>query len=282
MSLLDRFDRRFRRYGVPNVTLFLIFCQVFTYIAAKTDPNVFQMLALVPAWVIQKGEVWRVFTFLATPPADHPVFAFLFWYFFYLMGTALEAHWGALRYNVFLLIGWLATVAVSFLTPQFPASPGFLQGSVFLAFAFLYPDFVIYLFFVLPVKIKWLAMLTWIYYLLMMIVGPWSARWLVLASTLNFFVFFGSTIAVRMRAGHRRMVQQAARIAPRNEPFHRCTVCGITDRTHPEMDFRYCTKCGGQYGYCSEHIRNHEHIVAGESGNRAGEPAQVPTEKRDA
>ena len=262
MSLLDRFERRFRHYGVPNVTLFLVFCQVLTYVAAQTSPEVPEMLALVPAWVLG-GQVWRVFTFLATPPSANVVFAFFFWYLFYLMGTALEAHWGALRYNVYLLIGWLATVAISFLTPEAPASPGFLQGSVFLAFAFLYPDFVIQLFFLIPVKIKWLALVTWIGYLLVIIGGPWSNRLLVAASVLNFFVFFGGTVVRRMRSGHRRMVTQASRVVPNDKPFHRCTVCGITDRTHPQMDFRYCTKCDGQHGYCTEHIRNHEHIVAG-------------------
>lgn len=280
MSLLDRFERRFRRYGVPNVTLFLIFCQVLTYIAAQTNPKVLEMVALVPASVIQNGEVWRLFTFLATPPMDHPLLAFFFWYFFYFSGTALEAHWGALRYNLYLLIGWLAA-AVSFLTPQLPVLPAFLETSVFLAFAFLFPDFVIYLFFLIPVKIKWAALLTWIGYFFLVLSGPWSIRFLVAASVLNYFVFFGSTIAQRMRFGHRRIVRQADRIVPRNEPFHRCTVCGITDRTHPDMDFRYCTRCGGQYGYCSQHIRNHEHIVPGDNGNRAAEPAPVPPERRD-
>ena len=89
MSLLDRFERRFRRYGVPNVTLFLIFCQVLTYIAAQTNPKVLEMVALVPAAVMQNGEVWRLVTFLATPPMDHPPLALFFWYFFSFSGTAL-------------------------------------------------------------------------------------------------------------------------------------------------------------------------------------------------
>ncbi len=93
------------------------------------------------------------------------------------------------------------------------------------------------------------------------------------ASVFNFFVFFGATILHRMRSGHRHMVQQASRIAPQSKPFHRCTVCGITEQTHPQMDFRYCTKCDGQHGYCSEHIRNHEHIVAGQDVGRGQNPS---------
>jgi hypothetical protein len=213
--------------------------------------------------------VWRLASFLFTPPCANPVFAFFFWYMFYLMGTALEAHWGAFRYNLFLLLGWLATVGVSFITPEVPASPGFLQGSVFLAFAFLFPDFVLYLFFILPVKIKWLALLTWIGYFLTVVFGDWSSRLLVLASVINFLLFFGERIYARMRFGHRRMLQQAGRVATQDKPFHRCTVCGITDRTHPDMEFRYCSKCDGQHGYCREHIRNHEHVVADQSSSSA-------------
>ncbi len=85
------------------------------------------------------------------------MFAFFFWYLFYLMGTALERSWGTFRYNVFLLIGYVDTVGVAFIVPDVPANNAFLQGSVFLAFAYLFPDFVMYIFFILPVKIKWLG-----------------------------------------------------------------------------------------------------------------------------
>jgi len=263
MTILDRLERRFRRYSLANLTLHLIAVQVFTYLTAQVRPDILEFLQFVPAKVL-RGELWRPFTFLFTPPLAHPILAFFFWYFFYLMGTALEVHWGTFRYNVYLFVGWIAAVAASFITPDIPASPGFLQGSVFLAFAFLYPDFVIYIFFLLPIRIKWLALLTWLGYLLAIIYGTWSARLMVCASVLNFFLFFGQRITARMKASHRRMVSQSGRLRKADEPFHRCTVCGITDRTHPDMDFRYCTKCVGQHGYCTEHIRNHEHIVAGQ------------------
>ena len=113
-------------------------------------------IALVPTKVLH-GEVWRLVTFLCEPPTNNLVFAFFFWYLFFLMGTALESTWGVFRYNVYLLVGWAATVAVSFIQPEAPASAGFLQGSVFLAFAYLYPNFQLLLFFILPVKVKWLA-----------------------------------------------------------------------------------------------------------------------------
>jgi hypothetical protein len=265
MSLLDRLERKLGRFAVPHVTLALIVFQVGAYIVIQASlrqgqESAAQRLLLIPERVLA-GEVWRLVTFLVVPPVTNLIFAFFFWYLFYLMGTALERHWGVFRYNVYLLIGYIATVAVSFLTPDMPSSNGYLQASVFLAFAFLYPDFVLHLFFILPVKIKWLALLTWIGYVLALVFGGWLTRLLVLASVCNFLLFFGRDIVERIQAGRRHMAGQAARFAVR-EPtyFHRCTVCGITDRTHPDMDFRYCSKCEGTYGYCMEHLHNHEHV----------------------
>ena len=271
MSLLSRLERKFGRYAVPHVTAGLIFCQVVVFIATQASlrpegPEVsVDRLLLIPSFVLA-GEVWRLLTFLIVPPITNPICAFFFWYLFYLMGTALEQHWGYFRYNVYLLVGYLATVAVSFVTPEMASSNGYLQASVFLAFAFLYPNFELFLFFILPVKIKWLAMLTWFGYLFTITFGDWLSRLLVLASICNFLLFFGRDIADRMRLGRRRMATQAARFGVKDRAyFHICAVCGITDRTNPEMEFRYCSKCAGGRGYCSEHLSNHEHVTVADS-----------------
>ena len=265
MRWLRRLEGRLSRYGVPNVTVVLVALQVLVYLVIELDisPNLRERIQLVPQLVLT-GEVWRVFTFLCDPPEMHPIFVFFFWYLFYLMGTALEMNWGALRYNVFLLIGFAATVSVSFLTPEAAATNAFVQGSVFLAFAHLYPDFTLMLFFILPVKSKWLALLTWCGYFLTVVNGTWPMRLAVIASVLNFLIFFGADIVNRVRTGRRRMVVQTRKLTAQvNERpyFHRCVVCGVTDRTNPDMDFRYCTKCVGACGYCRDHLHNHEHIT---------------------
>jgi hypothetical protein len=261
MSLLDKLERRFRRYALPNLTMALIACQVVVFVAGLVKPEVFEQLMLV-AGKVQTGQVWRLLTFLVMPPTENVLFALFFWYLFYLMGRALELNWGDFRYNVFLLIGYLATVAVSFVEPEMPATNAFLEGSVFLAFAYLFPEFTLYIFFILPVKIKWLALLTWIGYFVMILFGDWLQRLLVLASLCNFLLFFGKEVISRIRAARRRMAFEARQLAAEERPyFHRCTVCGITDRTHPRMDFRYCSQCEGAHGYCTEHLRNHAHVL---------------------
>jgi hypothetical protein len=258
MRLLDKLERKLRRYAVTNVTLYLIIGQVLFFIFAMSGRFVLERVVLIPDRVIM-GEWWRLITFLFIPPLTNPIFAFFAWYLFYLMGNALEGHWGAFRYNLFLLIGYIVTVAVSFIMPLYPATNLFIGGSVFLAFAFLFPDFQLYIFFIIPIKIRWLALITWIGYTYELIVGSWSTRLLVLASITNFFLFFGKDIFWRIKAGRRRMTMQVQGYSATKEPFHKCTICGITDLSHPQMEFRYCSECGG-LGYCKDHIMKHEHV----------------------
>jgi hypothetical protein len=265
MTLLDRLERKLGRFAVHNATLGIIFAQVAFYAVHQAELRgairepVTEKLTLVPALVLE-GQWWRVFTFVFTPPGDSLLWAILFWYFFYFVGTVMEQTWGAFRYNVYLLVGYVATVAAAFLVPDMPASVAFLQGSVFLAFAYLYPDFVIQLMFVLPVRVKWLAWLTWAGYCLVFFSGNLVAMAMVGASVANFFVFFGRDVFRRALYGHRLMTRQKSRIVAVPKPRHVCVVCGATNKTHPEKDFRYCSKCRGQRCYCDEHLRNHEHI----------------------
>jgi len=258
MSMLDTLERKLRRYAVHNVTLYLILGQALFFVFAMSGRFILDRVVLIPDAVLA-GEWWRLLTFLFIPPLSNPIFTFFAWYLFYLMGNALEGHWGAFRYNLFLLIGFLVTVAVSFIMPSYEVTNLFIGGSVFLAFAFLYPDFTLYIFFILPVKIKWLALLTWIGYAYQLLAGGWHTRLIVLASISNFLFFFGRDIIWRMKTGKKVMATQARQFTGKQEAFHTCAVCGVTDISDPRMEFRYCSDCNG-LGYCANHIFSHEHV----------------------
>ena len=260
MKFLDVLDKKIGRFAIPNLTIYLIAGQSFFYLMYQTG-KLERSATVLTADLLMQGEWWRLFTLPFDPPLQSLIFALFAWYFFYMLGSTLEEHWGAFRYNVYLLLGCLITVAASFLVPSHPISNSFLAGSVFLAFATLFPDFQILLFFVLPVRIKWLALLTWLGYAYQLIFGDWATRLMVLAATANFLLFFARDIMTNVRYGRRKLVKKAAAGLARQEnaPQHRCTTCGITDQTHPEMDFRYCPQCNGQFGYCREHIFSHQH-----------------------
>ena len=259
MSLLDRLERRCRRYAIPNVTLILIGGHFVLFVMGWTDEKLLPSLVMsVPA--VLGGEVWRLATFVFVPPTLNPLWLFFALYLFFLMGTALEAQWGAFRYNVYLLIAYLATLAVAFATMSQGATAAFIEGSVFLAFAHLFPDFELYIFFLLPIKVKCLALLAWIGFGWAFISGDWATRLLVAAPVANFLLFFGRDIVRRVRYARGRMTAQVRAYRDRDKPFHRCAACGATERSHPDMDFRVCPDCDGAPDYCVDHIRDHEHI----------------------
>jgi hypothetical protein len=265
MSLLDKFERALGRFAIPNLTLYFVIGQVFVLLAYMAGRLDLRLFVLVPAMVMQ-GDWWRLFSFLLMPPPTGGMLGLVFvafaWYLFYLMGNSLEATWGTFRYNLFIFLGIALTIAAAFVTPRYAATNTFIAGSVFLAFAYLNPDFELALFFVLPIKIKWLALLTWVLYAVQFIRGDLPIRLQILASVGNFLVFFGHDIWLTMRHRKRTMARKVERIAREEEPRHVCYVCGKTDRSHPQLDFRYCSKCAGDQCYCPDHIQNHAHVVA--------------------
>ena len=267
MKLLDQLERRLRRFAIPNLTGYLAGFQAALWVLSILMPArqgvglVLDGFLLIPAKVME-GEVWRLVTFVFLPPG-FGILAIFGIYLFWLMGTALEGQWGTLRYNLYLLIAVLATIAAAFLLPNGgPATNMFIDSSVFLAFAYLYPNFTLSIYFILPIRIKWFALLAWLSYALILVTGDWSARSFVLASVFNFMLFFGSDIWRRMRSNKRQMEAAIRKVAIGDKPFHNCVICGLTEHDEPNEDFRICSKCdAGTFEYCSQHLRNHEHRV---------------------
>lgn len=267
MSLLDKLERLFGRFAISNLALYLIIGQVFILLTAllgKLDPS---WVNYAPA-ILLKGQWWRVITFLFVPIFPGSLVGYVFlvfgWYIFYLMSGALEAYWGAFRFNVFFFMSYVLTVALAFFAPTSYVTNVYILGSVFLAFAYLNPDFEFTLFFILPVKVKWLALLTWAINAAFFILGDLSIRLQIAASAASFFLFFGPDLLRRLGMGGRGRTdtsyQGRAKPQAKAEPRHVCYVCGKTDLSNPELDFRYCSKCAGDQCYCPEHLQNHTHV----------------------
>ncbi|RIK79394.1 MAG: hypothetical protein DCC67_10495 [Planctomycetota bacterium] len=285
MSRISRLERRFGRFAIQNLTLFIIAGQAVLYVANLLPQGVaLDRVVLDPA-LVMRGQVWRLFTFLFTPPAIDWIWAVFYFALLHHFGSTLEHYWGAFRYNVYILTGYLANVVAAFAgsailggqiaealgdaplkLASMPATNEFFYMSLFLAFARLFPDFIINLFFILPVRIKWLAALAWIGYALALVQGDWMVRMLVLATVANYLLFFGPQHARDLRQGRRRRSFQAKARRATSQVRHTCVVCGLSSETSPKTLFRYCSKCAGQQCYCPEHIHRHEHVTAGASG----------------
>lgn len=261
MSWFNKLERKLEPFAIPNITLFIIIGQAGLYLAELLGVVDIRRFIFLPALAIS-GEPWRFLTFIWVPPAMHWAFIAFGLYFLYFAGTALESYWGVFRYNLFLLSGYLLTIGLSFVTPLWPASNVFIGGAIFLAFAYLNPDFQMYVLFVIPVRIKWLALLAWVGYAYSFVTGGLPAKLSVLAATGNFLIFFARDLFLSargsgpLRGGNFR----AKATRDSGEPRHRCHVCGKTDVTDPTLDFRYCSKCAGDQCYCPDHIFNHEHV----------------------
>jgi len=271
MLILAKLERYLGWFAVPRLTMGLVICQVVTFcICLGVDNQPGRLpeeraagaLELVPQKVID-GEFWRLVTFLLLPPIQWALFAICFWYLFWLMGTALEGFWGNFRYTLFLFVGYLATVGAAFLTPDQPSGNAFVESSVFLAFAFLNPEFPLSFYFLITIPIKWFARITWASILLIIVVGPWELKAQAAAAVANFLLFFAKDIVEMIRNRKRHMERKANEFAAEGrkpEYYHKCLVCGITDRMNPKADFRYCSKCVGQCCYCGDHLKAHEHV----------------------
>lgn len=269
-TLMKRLEKIFRPWAIPNITGLIIAGQIVLYVAYKLQAaqgvggNVFSKLELDPSKVLE-GEVWRVVTFLFIPFSLDIIGAIFGWLIFYMFGNGLESIWGTVRYNLFLWIGFLANVAASFLTVMLPAehiaNNGFFYATVFLAFARINPHYVLHIFFILPIQIKWLALLMWLGYAFAFIQGDWMNRLLIVASVANYLLFFGKEHWQQIKSGQRRRTYQAKTKAATKSLVHECLVCGLNSETAPRTLFRYCSKCDGQCCYCPDHIHDHEHVT---------------------
>lgn len=270
-----KFSRKIRGFYIPNLMLYIVITNALVFFLTQMEgfQNLHNYLALIPAKVMD-GEVWRLLTFIFIPQANGVFSLFFFLYLYYMAGSGLEHEWGGFKFNMYYLCGMVVTIIFSFIVDNvigFPISAlyasTFLNLSLFLAFARLYPDMELLLFFILPIKIKYLALFNWliILYDLFKVIsnGQYIISLLIIAPVINFLIFFGKDIVVngfRRGSSIKRKAEFKAAMPKEKEYFHKCTVCGITDVDDPDMEFRYCSKCSGKHGYCMNHINNHEHL----------------------
>ena len=278
-SWLDRFCAKHRNLAVPNLMLYIVVGNVIVFVLDMFSRYSFSnMLTFVP-YCIFHGQIWRLVTFIFVPEGSNLFFVAISLYFYYFIGNALEREWGSARFTVFYGIGVLVNIAVglvlSFLYglnyPWPVVSMYYINMSLFFAFAALYPDLQVLLFFIIPVKVKWLAWIDAAFFAWSILSSLFHLNWvgvvLPVVAILNFLLFFSSDAArIFGRVRHRTSRQtinfkKAAKEAKKDKGYlHKCAVCGITDAEDPNMEFRYCSKCSGYYCYCMAHINNHVHI----------------------
>ena len=285
---MSKWERKFGKYAISNLTLVLIACYVAGYILELFAPTVMGWLTLNP-YAILHGQVWRLVTWLIAPPSSFDIFTIIMLLFYYSLGSSLEKVWGTWQYNVYIFTGLILTVIGSFVSMGIyyllygnmdPASAGilfsygatqfstyYINMSIFLAYAATFPNAQVLLMFVIPIKVKWLGILYGIllgYEMLQCVSGGyWFAVAAIGASLLNFGVFcFRSKNHMHMdprqikrRVEFKQDVKKNSKITK-----HKCAVCGRTEDDGLDLEFRFCSKCNGNYEYCQEHLFTHKHV----------------------
>ena len=196
MNWIDRLERKARRLAVPNLMFFLSGAMLLVYILSMFFPALPMLLSLDRSFLL-RGQVWRLVTFLFLPPSSSPLWILFNLYFYCLLGRGLEQQWGVFRFNLFYLCGVVGAILTALITGF--GSNYYLNLSLFLAFAAFYPDYRLTIFFVLSIKIKYLAILDTVLLLVSFILGGWPARIGILMSLANIFLFFGGSSLKRIK-----------------------------------------------------------------------------------
>ncbi|MBQ8327555.1 MAG: hypothetical protein IJX86_10815 [Lachnospiraceae bacterium] len=300
MYSMGKWERKFGKYAIPNLSLYLIICYGAGYLLQMINPQFVYNLALNPYMILQ-GEVWRIFTWILVPSSDSNIFFVLIsMYCFYSIGRLLERAWGSFYFNVYVFAGILFTILGAFLLYGYICltAPGnqmlwvgnvcftldgmysfdffslyYISMALFLGLAVSFPDMQVLLMMIIPIKVKWSALI----YIISIVydvvsMGRFtftmgvSLGVAVGASLLNFLLVFLLT-RKKIRRGPRqtqgqRMYHREVKTAERKVKItrHKCAICGRTEEEYPNLEFRFCSKCDGNYEYCADHLFTHQHI----------------------
>lgn len=287
MNDLKDLRRRFNRFcyanrnkGISNLLMYIsIGCAVINLLALIDPSRALEQLLRFDRDLILRGQIWRLITYPLCYSNGSLLLTAITLLCYYSIGQAIENIWGTFRFNLFYLTG-IIMMDVYCMIFGGTASVYYLNMSLFLSYATLYPDSQFMLFFIIPVK-------AWIFALLDLIIvviglfSPFPGNLFPVIALANYFLFFGkdvlNVIPVSWRVNARRTAKKATgkgKTIPFNSagsyqathatvkaPYtHRCTVCGRTDVSDPQLEFRYCSRCKGYYCYCEDHISNHTHI----------------------
>ncbi|WP_026509439.1 MULTISPECIES: hypothetical protein [unclassified Butyrivibrio] len=290
---MSNFEKKFGKYAIKNLTIVLIICYIIGYIFrfAPVGSGILNYLTLNP-YAILHGQVWRLITWILIPPTESNLFFVLIMlYFYYSIGTTMERVWGEYRYNLYIFTGLILMIVASFLsygyvmfkygqvfgsaeismlmqTVSYVFSTYYINMSILLAFAATFPDNVVLFMFIIPLKMKWLGIVYGVWLAFEAISAAISGNiylfFAITASLLTFALFWvsnGRLMHLRPKEVKRRNeFKRSVKITPPGITRHKCAVCGRSEIDDPTLEFRFCSKCNGNYEYCQEHLFTHTHV----------------------
>ena len=276
------FCARHHGFVIPNLMLYVAVGQIIVWMLGSLFPSMYFWLPLYAPLVL-RGQIWRLITFVFIPNSTNPFYLLLGCYFYFWIGQMLEREWGTAKFSLFYLCGVALTAVYGMVAGLLSiygfvfsfASIYYVNLSIFLIIATYYGEMQVLLFFVVPVKMKWMAIVDVVLVLVEAVpwlrAGVWAMGLAFLPSIVNYFIFTWPVWSMKLGIVRRqadpqvinfkKAQRQAQKKAQETGSYlHKCAVCGVTDAIEPNMEFRYCSKCDGYHCYCANHINNHVHI----------------------
>lgn len=281
MNFLNKLERKFGKFAISNLMLYIMMGQAIVLLITLLTGS-YSLLNLIyfdPLLII-KGQIWRLVSFVFIPNTFSMIYFLFAAFLYYSIGSTLERSWGEFKFNLYYLSGMIFNM-LGLLIIQLIFYKGdylgnlfyfgsatsitmYLNLSLFLAYAALYPDVQFLLYMIIPVKVKYLAFIDILLLAYQFINGDLSSRVLIVLSLLNFLIFFGSSLLHSRPTSTQKQFKAQKKELKQGPPirvaFHKCSICGKTELTDPDMEFRYCSKCNGNHEYCMDHLHTHEHI----------------------
>lgn len=281
MKFLDKLERKYGRYAISGLMRYVIVLSIAGTVIGLINPYFYSQWLCLDFSKIFQGQIWRLFTYILQPELSASIgfvspLGMLFYclelYFYYWIGNSLENVWGSFRFNLYYISGFILNILAAAIVyfafgVSYPAGLGYINQTMFLAVAVLFPNVQVLFMFFIPLKIKWLGYLYGIllaYNIISYLIGgAYPMAVALIVATGNFLMFFFgsrnyqriSPKQVKRRAAYKREVHQAKGITR-----HKCAVCGRTELDDENLEFRFCSKCDGNYEYCMEHLFTHEHV----------------------
>lgn len=286
---IDRFCIKHRNLGIPGLMRYIVFANAFVFLMDMFSGSAFSSWLTFNSYrIFQEGQIWRLLTFILVPERSFSSPLSILWFMvscmcYYFLGSALEQRWGTTRFTVFyglgIILNLFCGLILSVLYPYTATiSMYYVNLTLFFSIATLYPNLEFRLYFIIPVKAKWLAWLSGgmlaLDVILRLVSGQFALAFLPIVAVFNYFIFTWDDLSFMIAKGKHRAkyasnrspqkqaidLQQAQKKLQQQKGYlHKCTVCGVTDQDNPSMDFRYCSKCEGYHCYCMDHINNHDH-----------------------
>lgn len=271
--LINSFCSKHPGFGLQHLIKYITAANVIMWVINMISPRFLSYMTFNPSYIMH-GQIWRLISFAFIPPSTG-LLAIIAFYFYYFIGSTLEARWGTVRFNIYFLSGILLTVLYGLfiyfvfgMTVNLNAQ--FIYLSMFFSFAAMFPDTQVLLFFIIPVKMKWLGIIDAIFFAASILSTPFPASLLPLIAVLNFFIFCGDDLLYLLgftksrsasTINFKKTAKKIRKEQAGNLYRHKCCVCGRTDSDYPGLEFRFCSKCSGYHCFCIDHINNHIHFT---------------------